>query len=102
MVQEMVTVRDGVDVEEAFDVLSHARRRLAPVVGADGGLVGLLTRAGALRAHLYAPAVDAGGRLRVGAAIGINGDVAAKAAASSSRPAPTSSSSTPPTATRRR
>jgi IMP dehydrogenase len=80
MVQEMVTVRDGVDVEEAFDVLSHARRRLAPVVGADGDLVGLLTRQGALRAHLYAPAVDAGSRLRVGAAIGINGDVAAKAA----------------------
>ncbi len=80
MVQEMVTLKDGVDVEEAFDVLSHARRRLAPVVGADGRLVGMLTRSGALRAHLYSPALDARGRLRVAAAIGINGDVAAKAA----------------------
>ena len=79
MVQEMVTLPDGVDVEEAFDVLSHARRRLAPVVAGDGRLVGMLTRQGALRAHLYSPAVDGAGRLRIGAAIGINGDVAAKA-----------------------
>lgn len=80
MVRDMVTVQDGVDVEQAFDTLSHARRRLAPVVAADGTVVGILTRAGALRANLYSPAVDAGGRLRVAAAVGINGDVAAKAA----------------------
>jgi IMP dehydrogenase len=41
--------------------------------------VGILTRTGALRATLYRPASDHAGRLRVGAAIGINGDVAAKA-----------------------
>ncbi len=40
---------------------------------------GILTRTGALRATLYSPAVDARGRLRVGAAVGVNGDVAAKA-----------------------
>ena len=79
MVAEMVTVRDGVEVEAAFDVLSHARRRLAPVVGEDGRLVGILTRSGALRAHLYSPAVDEAGRLRIGVAIGINGDVAGRA-----------------------
>jgi hypothetical protein len=38
-----------------------------------------MTRTGALRATLYSPAVDAAGRLRVGVAIGVNGDVAAKA-----------------------
>ena len=32
MVRDMVTLEDGVDVESAFDTLSHARRRLAPVV----------------------------------------------------------------------
>ena len=80
MVGEMVTLPDGVDVEQAFDSLSHARRRVAPVVASDGRLVGILTRAGALRAHLYAPAVDDAGRLRIAAAVGINGDVAAKAA----------------------
>lgn len=81
MVREMVTLDDGVDVEKAFDVLSHARRRLAPVIAPDGTLVGLLTRAGALRAHLYSPAVDASNRLRIAAAVGINGEVAERAQA---------------------
>jgi IMP dehydrogenase len=44
-----------------------------------GRLLGVLTRTGALRATLYAPAVDAGGRLRLAAAVGVNGDVAGKA-----------------------
>ncbi len=79
MVRDMVTVTDGVDVEQAFDTLSHARRRLAPVVGEDGRVVGILTRAGALRANLYSPAVDPSGRLRIATAVGINGDVASKA-----------------------
>ena len=58
---------------------ARGRHRLAPVVDGEGRLVGILTRTGALRATLYQPAIDAPGRLRVGAAIGINGDVAAKA-----------------------
>jgi len=64
---------------EAFNQLYAGRHRLAPVVSADGRCVGMLTRTGALRATLYSPAVDAAGRLRVGAAVGVNGDVAAKA-----------------------
>jgi len=64
---------------EAFDLLHAGRHRLAPVVAADGRCAGILTRTGALRATLYSPAVDAAGRLRVGAAVGVNGDVAAKA-----------------------
>ena len=64
---------------EAFDVLAHARHRLAPAVDDDGDLVGILTRTGALRSTLYKPALDRHGRLRVAAAIGVNGDVAGKA-----------------------
>src|SRR3954469_14432824 len=79
MTTEMVTVGDDVDARAAFDVLSASRHRLAPVVDGSGALVGLLTRTGALRSTIYAPAVDAGGALRVAAAIGVNGDVAAKA-----------------------
>ena len=80
MGQEMVVLPDDIEPQEAFERLLAARRRVAPVVSAQGELVGILTRGGALRAGLYDPAVDASGRLRVAAAVGINGDVAAKAA----------------------
>jgi IMP dehydrogenase len=81
MSTDLLTLPAGIDPEKAFGLLHEGRHRLAPVVAADGSLTGILTRTGALRATLYRPAVDAAGALRVGAAIGINGDVAAKAAA---------------------
>jgi IMP dehydrogenase len=75
-----LTLPDTVEPREAYDLLEQARRRLAPVVGADGRLVGVLTRTLALRSTLYAPAVDDHGRLRIAAALGVNGDVKARAA----------------------
>lgn len=79
MTTGMTTLPDTVGPREAFDVLSQARHRLAPVIDAGGGLVGLLTRTGALRSTIYAPALDDRGRLRIAAAIGVNGDVAGRA-----------------------
>jgi IMP dehydrogenase len=73
------TLPFGTPPAQAFGLLHAGRHRLAPVVSASGECVGILTRTGALRATLYSPAVDAAGRLRVGAAVGVNGDVAAKA-----------------------
>ncbi|MQA27127.1 MAG: GuaB1 family IMP dehydrogenase-related protein, partial [Micromonosporaceae bacterium] len=78
MSTELLTLPAGVDPQKAFETLHDGRHRLAPVIDADGRLVGILTRAGALRATLYRPALDDAGRLRVGAAIGINGDVAGR------------------------
>lgn len=75
-----VTISADTDPREAFDAIDRARAALAVAVDGDGRLVGVLTRAGALRATLYTPAVDADGGLRVAAAVGVNGDVAAKAA----------------------
>jgi len=65
-------------LETAFERLHAARRRFSPVVR-DGELVGVLTQVGALRSSIYQPALDADGRLRVAAAVGINGDVKQKA-----------------------
>ena len=73
------TLPAGTPPEQAFSLLHDGRHRLAPVVDGTGRCLGIMTRTGALRATLYSPAVDASGRLRVGAAIGVNGDVAAKA-----------------------
>jgi IMP dehydrogenase len=81
MSSELLTLPVGVDPRTAFERLAEGRHRLAPVVDGDGRLVGILTRTAALRAGLYKPAVDGSGRLRVGAAIGVNGDVAGKAEA---------------------
>lgn len=64
----------------AFDLLVDAGVEVA-LVRHHGRLVGSVTRRSALRSTIYAPAVDAEGRLRVAAAVGINGDVAAKAQA---------------------
>ncbi|GGF34118.1 inosine 5-monophosphate dehydrogenase [Marmoricola endophyticus] len=79
MTTDVVTLTDDLDPRGAFDVLAGTRHRLAPVVDHDGVLVGLMTRTGALRSTIYAPATDDDGRLRVAAAIGVNGDVALKA-----------------------
>jgi len=72
------TLPAGTPPTKAFDLLHAGRHRLAPVVAPDGECVGILTRTGALRATLYSPAVDPRGRLRIGAAVGVNGDVAAR------------------------
>ncbi|GAA2118959.1 GuaB1 family IMP dehydrogenase-related protein [Nocardioides bigeumensis] len=82
MTPPLVTVAADTSPREAFDRLdATAHAALAVAVDAEGRLVGVLTRIGALRATLYRPAVDAAGGLRIAAAIGVNGDVAAKAAA---------------------
>ena len=81
MSADPMTLSAGADPRAAFDELHRARRRVAPVVDADGRLVGIQTTKGAVRASMYTPAVDAQGRLRIAAAVGINGDVGGKAAA---------------------
>jgi IMP dehydrogenase len=81
MARDLLTLPDTVDPQEAFNRLHERGHRLAPVVDAQGHLVGVLTRTGALRATLYSPAVDGAGRLRIAAAVGVNGDVAGKAKA---------------------
>lgn len=81
MSTELMTLPEGTDPREAYDRLRAAHRQLAPVVDPQGRLVGLLTRAGAVRSDIYRPATDEGGKLRIGAAIGMNGDPVTKATA---------------------
>jgi IMP dehydrogenase len=80
MTRDPLSLTEPVDPAQAFDALDSKRRKLAPVVDADGRLLGLITRVGALRSTIYRPAVDEGGRLLVAAATGVNGDVKSRAA----------------------
>lgn len=78
---DLVAVSADTEPRKIFDQLHHRRQEIALAVDSTGRLIGVLTRTGALRAELYRPACDAGGSLRVAAALGINGDVTAKAEA---------------------
>ncbi|SEA99507.1 GuaB1 family IMP dehydrogenase-related protein [Leifsonia sp. 21MFCrub1.1] len=68
------------DGRQAFQVMDAAGIDFAPVLD-HGRVVGTLSKRSALRSTIYTPALDAHGRLRVAAAVGINGDVAGKAKA---------------------
>jgi len=76
---EVQCLPPGLPLEAMFDHLGDRRLHVAPVVGDDGRMIGLMTRRGALRSAIYAPAIDAQGRLMVGAAVGISGDAGRRA-----------------------
>ena len=78
-VTDFVSAPVGTEPRTIFDLLEHDPIDVAVLTNADGSLAGVLTRRGAIRAGLYTPATAAHGRLRVGAAVGINGDVAGRA-----------------------
>lgn len=78
---EFVTAPVDTDPRRVFEMLEHAPIGVAVLTAADGSLGGVLTRTAAVRAGIYSPAVDAAGRLRIAAAVGINGDVPDKARA---------------------
>jgi IMP dehydrogenase len=75
-----VSLPVGTAPRAVFDALQDPAYAGAPALGVDddGRLAGILTRTGALRAEVYRPAVDADGRLRIAAALGVNGDVATR------------------------
>ena len=80
-ITDFVTAPVGTDPHKVFDLLEHAPVDVAVLTEPDGALAGVLTRTAAVRAGIYSPAVDRHGRLRIAAAVGINGDVGAKARA---------------------
>lgn len=80
-VTDFVTAPAGTEPRKVFDLLEHAPVGVAVLTHTDGTLAGVLTRTAAVRTGIYSPALDRTGRLRVGAAVGINGEVASKAQA---------------------
>lgn len=70
----------GLEPHEYFQRLEEAHVSWAPVVDGEQ-LLGVMTMKGAVRSTIYQPATDPSGQLVIGAAVGINGDVRAKAKA---------------------
>lgn len=71
---------DGMSLSDMHNELIERNLRFAPIVDEQGMLIGAVTKKGTVRSKMFTPALDAKGRLMVGAAIGVNGDVATKAA----------------------
>jgi IMP dehydrogenase len=80
MSDDLVVVSPDTAPEDIFARLSEKHLSVA-LVCADDRLLGVMTRKHALRSTLYHPAVDPNGQLIIGAAVGINGDVAGRAQA---------------------
>lgn len=80
MITAMTTVAATVSPREVFDAAQNSRSKLVLGLDDEGRLVGVMTSKSALRARIYAPALDHAGRLRIGAAIGISGDTQQRAA----------------------
>jgi IMP dehydrogenase len=76
---DFVSAPVGTPARELFELLDARHADLAVLTEADGSLAGVLTRVGAVRAGIYEPNLDANGRLRVAAAVGVNGDARGKA-----------------------
>src|SRR5206468_597265 len=75
MTKNPVTVKDGVGIDEAKDLLHKHRIEKLLVVDASGRLKGLITIRDIEQAEMNpAAATDDMGRLRVGAAVGVGGD----------------------------
>jgi IMP dehydrogenase len=78
----LITAREGIAMEEAESLLQQYKIEKLPILDAGGRLVGLITFKDILKRKFRPGACkDALGRLRVGAAVGVTGDLHARVAA---------------------
>jgi len=74
--QNLITAPEGTDLKKAKTILSKHKIEKLPVIKKDGTLIGLITYRDILQVQSHPNAVKDGyGRLLVGAALGITGDL---------------------------
>ncbi|MBS5317923.1 MAG: IMP dehydrogenase [Zhenhengia sp.] len=74
--ENLITAEEGTDLAKAKEILSKHRIEKLPIVDKEGNLKGLITIKDIEKAILYPQAAkDSQGRLLVGAAVGVTGDV---------------------------
>ena len=74
----LISLSQDLTAKEMFEKLYENHINAAPVIDQAGKLVGIMTQKSALRASLYEPALGKDGKLMVGVAVGVNGDVKSK------------------------
>jgi IMP dehydrogenase len=75
-VENLITAPEGTDLKGAEKILQKNRIEKLPVISRDGKLVGLITYKDIMRVKNYPNACKDGfGRLLVGAAVGVTGDM---------------------------
>lgn len=80
--KNLVTAPEGTDLKGARKILSQYKIEKLPVVKKDGTLIGLITYRDIQKVQNFPNAIkDSFGRLRVGAALGITGDMLERAEA---------------------
>ncbi len=80
--KNLVTAPEGTDLKGARKILSQYKIEKLPVVKKDGTLIGLITYRDIQKVQNFPHAIkDSFGRLRVGAALGITGDMLERAEA---------------------
>ncbi len=80
--ENLVTAPQGTTLEQATDILQQYKIEKLPVVEPDGTLVGLITYKDIMKVENYPNAAkDSRGRLLVGAAVGVGGDLHERLAA---------------------
>jgi IMP dehydrogenase len=72
---ELLTVSSNTNLETIFAFMNQNRINIVLVVDKKK-LIGVISKKGTIRSSLYKPAVDRNNKLLIGAAIGINRDVA--------------------------
>ena len=79
--ENLVTAKEGTTLEEAKEILAHAKVEKLPIVDDEGNLKGLITIKDIEKQMKYPNAAkDAQGRLLCGAALGITANVVERAA----------------------
>lgn len=74
--KNLITAPEGTDLAKAKEILAHHRIEKLPIVDNEGNLKGLITIKDIEKAIMYPQAAkDSQGRLLVGAAVGVTGDV---------------------------
>ena len=80
MTPDPVIIPQSTVPADMFNLLTSKGAQVAAVVDNEGRAVGMITEQNALRSTIYTPAVSKDGKLLTAAAVGINGNVADRAA----------------------